>query len=68
MTLVESCTHEADSCPVMQCRADGEQNSPANSAGGRGATFSTTAQRYAAYRLRAAQGECQDSWGIDCML
>lgn len=33
---------------------EGEQPSPSNS---RGATLNSTAQRYAAYRLRAAQGE-----------
>lgn len=33
------------------CEADGSA-----STGGRGATFNSTAQRYAAYRLRAAQG------------
>jgi len=37
--------------------AESEQPSPSNS---RGATLNSTAQRYAAYRLRAAQGE--DSW------
>ncbi|KAF8059173.1 hypothetical protein HT031_005345 [Scenedesmus sp. PABB004] len=33
----------------------GEAEQPSPSSGGRGATFNSTAQRYAAYRLRAAQ-------------
>jgi hypothetical protein len=49
---VEAC---AVCCACCACRSNEAEPSP--SSGGRAATFNTTAQRYAAYRLRAAQGE-----------
>lgn len=46
--------HEMTICVTTQCRNGEGEPSPSNS---RGATLNSTAQRYAAYRLRAAQGE-----------